>query len=152
MIWGMSSYQQKGDYVKAEKLARESLRIRSRLYGAYHQWAGMSIGLLASILQFQGNLGCETLELYERSLAIDIKHFGSEGVNTATSNHHMGNFYYLRANKSQAAETKKAHLQLSESKYKESLRICTKVFGPDHPRTIRASSALSIILRKLSES
>lgn len=35
----------------------------------------------------------------------------------------MGNLYYLRANESQSAETKKDHLRLSESKYKESMRI-----------------------------
>jgi hypothetical protein len=63
----------------------------------------------------------------------------------------MGIFYSLRAQVSQTAEAKKDHLQLSESKYKESLRICTKVFGPDHPRTIDALSHLSIISRKLSE-
>jgi hypothetical protein len=32
--------QQKGDYVKAGKLVRESLRIRSRLYDAYHMNVG----------------------------------------------------------------------------------------------------------------
>jgi hypothetical protein len=35
--------QQKGDYVKAEMLVRESLRIRSRLYDAYHMNVGYSI-------------------------------------------------------------------------------------------------------------
>jgi tetratricopeptide (TPR) repeat protein len=143
--------QQKGDYVKAERLARESLRIRSHLYDAHHQMVGLSIGLLASILQSQGNLGSETRQLYEHSLTIDIKKFGSEGVNTAISNQNIGNFYYFRAEVSEIAKTKKDNLQLSESKYKESLRIYTKVLGPDNPRTIRASSALSIVSRKLSE-
>jgi tetratricopeptide (TPR) repeat protein len=143
--------QKKGDYVKAEKLVRESLLIRSRLYDAHHQYVGMSISLLASILQAQGNLGSETQELHERALVINVKHFGSEGVYTAGSNYNFGNFYRLRAQVSQTAETKKDNLQLSESKYKESLRIYTKVLGPDHPRTIKASSQLSIISRKLSE-
>jgi tetratricopeptide (TPR) repeat protein len=143
--------QKKGDYVKAEKLVRESLRIRSRLNDAHHGLVGMSIGLLASILQAQGNLGSETQELHERALAINIRNFGSEGVNTAGLNFNFGNFYYLRAEESQTAETKKIHLQLSESKFKESLRINTVVFGPDHRDTIEASSQLSIISRKLSE-
>jgi hypothetical protein len=63
----------------------------------------------------------------------------------------MGNFFNLRAEESQTAEANKIHLQLAESKYKESLRIKTVIFGPDHPKTIRASSTLSIISRKLSE-
>jgi tetratricopeptide (TPR) repeat protein len=78
--------QQKGDLVKAEKLVRESLRIRSRLYDAHHLLVGMSISTLAGILQAQGNLGSETQELHERALAIHIKHCGSEGVNAAISN------------------------------------------------------------------
>jgi tetratricopeptide (TPR) repeat protein len=143
--------QQKGDYVKAEQLVRESLRIRSRLYDAHHQRVGMGISLLADILQAQGNLGIETQELYERALSIHIKHFGSEGVNTAVSNFNLGIFYHLRAEESQTAEIKKGNLQLSESKYKESLRIYTVVFGPDHPRTIQSLSRLSIVSRKLSE-
>jgi hypothetical protein len=63
----------------------------------------------------------------------------------------MGIFYHLRAQVSQTAETKKDNLQLSESKYKESLRMYTVIFGPDHRDTVRASSELSIISRKLSE-
>jgi hypothetical protein len=89
--------------------------------------------------------------LHERSLVINIKNYGSEGVNTAALNFNMGVFYHLRAEESHTAETKKIHLQLSESKYKESLRIFTKVLGPDNPRTIEASSQLSFISRKLSE-
>jgi hypothetical protein len=137
--------------VKAEKLIRESLHIRSYLYDAHHHLFGMTLGLLANILQAQGNLGSETEELHERALAIHIKNFGSEEVNTAFSNYNIGNFYYLRAQASPTAETKKYHLQLSKSKYKESLRILIVVFGPDNPRTISASSQLSIISRKLSE-
>jgi hypothetical protein len=78
--------------VKAEKLAKESLRIRTRLYDADHAYVGLSSGLLARILLDQGKLGIETKELHERSLAIDIKNDGSEGVNTAASNFNLGNF------------------------------------------------------------
>jgi tetratricopeptide (TPR) repeat protein len=143
--------QQKGDYVKAEKLVRESLRIRSHLFDTHHERVGLSSGLLGSILEAQGNLGIETQELHERALAIDIRNYGLEGVNTAVSNHNMGYFYYLRAEESQTAETKKGNLQLSESKYKELMRIYTKIYGPDNPRSIYYKSQLSIISRKLSE-
>jgi hypothetical protein len=43
--------QQEGDYVKAEMLSRESLRIRSRLYNNDHFDVGISASLLANILQ-----------------------------------------------------------------------------------------------------
>jgi tetratricopeptide (TPR) repeat protein len=148
---GLVISQQMEDYMKAEKLVRESLRIRSRLYDAHHLLVGINISVLASILQAQGNLGSETQELHERALVIYIRNCGSESFNTAVSNFNFGNFYLLRAAESQTAETKKDNLQLSESKHKESLRIYTSVFGPDHPKTIGVSSQLSIISRKLSE-
>jgi tetratricopeptide (TPR) repeat protein len=143
--------QQKGDYVKAEKLVRESLGIRSRLHDAHHECVGASIGLLAAILQSQGNLGSETQELYERALVIHIRNFGSEGVNTAASNFNLGDFYHLRAIKGQTTETTKNNLLLSVAKFTESLRIYTKMYGPDHPETMDNSSELSIVLHKLSE-
>jgi tetratricopeptide (TPR) repeat protein len=143
--------QQKRDLVKAEKLVRESLRIRSHLFDTHHQCVGVSAGLLASILQAQGNLGSETQELHERALVIYIRNYGSEGVNTAVSNYNMGGFYHLRAEESQTIETKKENLLLSESKYKESLRIYTTIYSPDYPRTLETSFYLSIISHKLSE-
>jgi tetratricopeptide (TPR) repeat protein len=144
--------QQKGDYVNAEKLVRESLRIRSRLFDSHHQLVGMSSGLLGSILQAQGNLGIETKELYERSLEIHIRNSGSEGLfNTAVLHFNIGLFYHQRAEESQTTETKKDNFQLSGSKYKEALRIYTVVLGPDHPRTIRSLSHLTTISRELSK-
>jgi tetratricopeptide (TPR) repeat protein len=136
---GLVINQQKGDYVKAEKLVRESLRIRSHLYDAHHQYLGISVSLLARILQSQG---------YERALAIDLKNYGSEGINTAISSFNMGDFYSLRAYKSQTTVT---HLLLSESMYKESLRIYTNLYGPDHPHSVRTSSRLYFTSRQLSE-
>jgi hypothetical protein len=102
--------RQKGDYVKAEMLTRESLRIRSHLYDAYDQLVAMSIGLLANILSARGNLGNETQELYERSLVITIRNYGSDGISTAVSNNNLGIFYNLRAEESQNAETRKGNL------------------------------------------
>lgn len=65
-----------GDLVKAEMLARESLRILSHLYDHDHQTLAPSTGQLADILIQQGKLGCETKELLERSLAIGANHSG----------------------------------------------------------------------------
>jgi tetratricopeptide (TPR) repeat protein len=144
-------YNLKEDFAKAETLVRESLRIRTSLYDAYHTQVAMSAGLLASILQSQGNLGSETKELRERSLVSDTRHSGPEGINTAISNFNLGNFYHLRADGSQTAEMRKENLLLSKSKYKEALRIYTKALGPDNPRTKELSSIFSLISRKLSE-
>jgi tetratricopeptide (TPR) repeat protein len=148
---GRVKYQQKGDLVKSEKLVRESLRIRTRLYGGDHADVGVSASLLANILLAEGKLGIETKELYERCVAINVKNFGSEGINTAASNSNLGNFYHLQTEVSLSAGRKKEHLSLSVSKFKEALRIFTELFGPDHPKTVLTSSQLSIVSNKLLE-
>jgi hypothetical protein len=145
------SQQEGGDLLKAETLVRESFRIRTSLYDADHKQVAMSTGLLASILRSQGNLGSETKELHERSLVSDIRNYGPEGINTGISNFNLGTFYRLRADWNQTAEMRKENLLLSKSKYKEALRICTKILGPDNPKTIKASSIFSLISRKLSK-
>jgi tetratricopeptide (TPR) repeat protein len=144
-------FLQKGDLVKAEKLVRESLRIRTRLYGGDHAQVGMSSSILAHILQGQGKLGIETKELYERCLSINIKDFGSDGINTAASNKSLGNFYYRQAEESLSTGIRKEHLSLSFSNFNEALRLYTKLFGPNHPDTVQASSLLSIVTHELSE-
>jgi hypothetical protein len=76
--------QQRGDMVKAEMLAGESLRIRV-LMNSNSIFAEDSISLLASILVSRDKLGSETKELFEQSLASSIRNFGPDGVNTANA-------------------------------------------------------------------
>jgi hypothetical protein len=47
-------YEQKGDLMKAEELARESLRITSLINDSNHQSVGSICNLLANILRIQG--------------------------------------------------------------------------------------------------
>jgi tetratricopeptide (TPR) repeat protein len=141
----------KGDFVEAEILARESLRIRTHIYGNDHVNVGASCHLLGGILISQDNLGDETMELLERSLANDIKNYGLDGTNTAICNLNLGVFYDQLADRQQNDERKIVYLHLSEAKFEEAVRIYTKIFGPNNSQTIEASSALSIISRKLSE-
>jgi hypothetical protein len=68
--------------VKAEKLARESLRI-GVLINSKSYFAGNAAGLLASVLRVQKKLGLETKELLEQSLANNIRNYGFDGSNTA---------------------------------------------------------------------
>jgi hypothetical protein len=53
-------YHQKGDFVKSERLARESLRIRTLLYGNDNHKVGTSCNFLATTLSAQQKLGVET--------------------------------------------------------------------------------------------
>lgn len=68
--------RRKGDLVKVEMCARESLRIRNLVYYDNHQYVSNSLSLLANILTSQGKLGYETKKLLERSLANDIEEQG----------------------------------------------------------------------------
>jgi hypothetical protein len=143
--------EQEGDLVKAEMLARESLRIRTRVYGNDHVNVGHSCSLLARILTAQDNLGNETMDLFERSLANNTKNYGLDGINTAISNSNLGAFYHQLEDTQQNAQKRKEYLRMSKSTFKEALRIYTRICGPDNPQTTEASSQLSIISRKLSE-
>jgi hypothetical protein len=145
-------HQQGGDFVKAEMLIRESLRIRTRLFEYDDMFIGESSSLLALILQSQKNLGSETKKLFELSLLIDTKHHGTDGINTAISYANLGTFYRnLSERLLDTAKIRKAHLSLAQSNFKEAVRINTKIFGLRDPRTIEFVSVLSSITRKLSE-
>jgi hypothetical protein len=77
-------YTLKGDLIKAEVLARESLRISTHLQsvtGGYHG-VGISCLLLARILESQGNFGDETKVFFERFLAFSVRSAGLDGKDT----------------------------------------------------------------------
>eukprot|EP00596_Hydrurales_sp_CCMP1899_P009897 CAMPEP_0119052220 /NCGR_PEP_ID=MMETSP1177-20130426/73586_1 /TAXON_ID=2985 /ORGANISM="Ochromonas sp, Strain CCMP1899" /LENGTH=587 /DNA_ID=CAMNT_0007031719 /DNA_START=259 /DNA_END=2022 /DNA_ORIENTATION=- len=118
---------QEGDLVKAEMLARESLRIRTRAYGNNHVNVGISCHLLGGILMSQNNLGNKTMELFERSLANDTKYYGPNGTDAAISNFNLGAFYHRLANKQQIVRREIENLRLSKSKFEEAVRIYTKI-------------------------
>jgi hypothetical protein len=80
-----------------------------------------------------------------------VKNDGPDGGNTAVGNFNLGHFHNHVSQSNLSASKRKEHLSLSKSYFKEALRIFTKVFGPGHPDTIDAASALSIISLVLSE-
>jgi tetratricopeptide (TPR) repeat protein len=147
---GVLLRQDDGDLIKAEKLARESLRIRTRLYGSNDHRIGSSSRLLGRILKKQGKLGDETKELLERSLAISVVNEGPDGPNIALGNIEIGNFYYQLAMIQSIISIKRTQLLLAKSYAEEAIRIETKIHNPTHPNYVSAESVLSDILRELS--
>lgn len=135
--------QKKGNYVNAEKLIRESLRIRA--HNNNLRSGHVSVDLLASILSVQGKLGSETKELQERSLAYSIKTYGPDGLNTAAAQSSFGGFYIHLAIAEQNDERKKEYFRQSRLKYYEASRIYQKIFGPDHSKTKDALSTVSYL-------
>jgi tetratricopeptide (TPR) repeat protein len=143
--------KQKGDLIKAEKLARESLRIRTLIFDSNDQTVDVSCDLLARILSAQGKLGDETRGLYERSLAISIRNEGPDGLNAATGSYNIGLFYHQLAAKQSTADATQTYLILAKSHFVEAQRIWSKTYGPTYPNVIDASSRLTDILRQLSQ-
>jgi hypothetical protein len=142
--------QDDGDLIKGEKLARESLLIRTRLYGSNYPSIGMSCTLLARILMNKGKLGDETKELLERSLAICFENEGLDGPNTAAGNISIGLFHYTLATIQSVVSIKRTQLLLAKSYAEEGVRVETKTHNPTHPNYISAAFVLSDILRELS--
>jgi hypothetical protein len=138
------------DSEKAEVLARESLRIRTQLFHHDDRWIGDIVGILASSLLSQDKLGCETKELNERAIAIQTRHCGPDGSNTAVAYRRLSDFHLKLSEIQKSAETRREQLRLSQAKVKESVRIYTKILGPINPKTLNASSQLSMISRELS--
>jgi tetratricopeptide (TPR) repeat protein len=141
--------RQNGDLIKAENLAREALRIRTRMHGSTYNSIGASCDLLANILMQQGKFGDETKTLFERSLALHIRHEGPDGTNTALGNISLGKFHYSAAMQPKVT-AKRAQLLLAKSYSEEGIRIQSKIAIPTHPNAVAAASLHAIILEELS--
>jgi tetratricopeptide (TPR) repeat protein len=144
--------RQKGDLIKAEKLAREALRIRIKVHGNDHNYVGICCDLLANILLGQNKLGDETRGLYERALALTVIHGGPDGVNAAGVNSNFGDFYLQLAMVQLTVDSLQTHFLLAKSHFEETRRILLKMYGPTHPNTVKVKSTIAMILSMLSES
>jgi tetratricopeptide (TPR) repeat protein len=143
-------YRQEGDLLKAEKLAREALRIRSLIHNSDDHRIGANCDLLARMLQIQGKFEDETKKLFERSLAIFNRREGPHGSNTAISNINSGSYYYELARRQPTINTKRKYFLVSKPHIEEGFRIQTKLFGPTHPNTVHTASLLSSLMDELS--
>jgi hypothetical protein len=143
-------FRQNGDLVKAERLARESIRIRAQLFGSNHSTVGLCCDLLANILQSQGKLGDETRILFERSLAISFQTQGPNAQDTAAGNIHLGQYHHNIVGEQSTVESKREQLLIAKGYLEEGLRIDIMIHGATHPDTVSDASVLSIVLYLLS--
>jgi hypothetical protein len=143
-------FRQDGDLIKAEELARESLRIISLVEDSNHYRVGNTCNLLANILRRQGQLGDETRGLYERCLANSIRNEGPEGLNTAVGNTNLGLYYDQLAGVQTTVALKQRQLLLAKAYFEESYRIGLKIYGSTHTETVAAASELADVSIELS--
>jgi tetratricopeptide (TPR) repeat protein len=139
-------FRKGGDLIKAERLAREALSIRSQLYSSNDYQLAPSCSLLANILKSQEKLGDETKELLERALAINIRHLGPDGANTAVSNISLGFFHRQLADLNTEVALQKPFLLQAKAYFEEAVRNQTKIFSPTHPSAQHAVSALEDLI------
>jgi tetratricopeptide (TPR) repeat protein len=143
-------YRQKGDLMKAEELARESLRITSLINDSNHLGVGSTCTLLANVLRGQDQLGHETRGLHERYLAIFIRNEGPDGSNTAAGNYNLGRYYHQLADKQTTVALMQKQLLLAKVYFEESHRINSIIYGHTYPKTVDAASKLAAISSELS--
>jgi hypothetical protein len=143
-------FRQDGDLIKAEELARESLRIVSLADDSNHDRVGKACHLLADILMGQDQLGDETRGLHERCLAISIRNEGLDGSNTASGNFNLGLYYCQLAGVQTTVDLKQKQLLLGKAYYEESYRISLKIYGSTHTETVAAASQLADVSSELS--
>jgi tetratricopeptide (TPR) repeat protein len=143
-------YKQDGDLIKAEELARESLRITSLINDSNHHTVGRAYSLLAGILREQGQLGDETRELYKRCLSIFIRNEGPDGPSTASGNYNFGRYYHKLAVKQATVALMQKQLLLAKDYFEESHRINLMIYGHTNPGTVNTASELAAVLSELS--
>jgi tetratricopeptide (TPR) repeat protein len=142
-------YQLKGDLIKAEKLSREALRIKTHLHDSNNGGVGICCNYLARILAGQNKLGDETRGLFERSLAICIKNEVPDGINTGEGNINLYEFFRQLAHIQISVDLKRTHLLQAQSYIKNAHRIYIKLYGSTHPNTLTIVSRLAVISNEL---
>jgi tetratricopeptide (TPR) repeat protein len=142
-------FKQDGDLVKAEKLVREAYRIRGQLPGE-PLCLGLTANILGHILYKRGN-HVEAKKMYERFLAVSMRHEGMDGVNTAISNDNIGKYNLKMADEQLTVDTRRRYLRLALPFFKQALRITTKLYGPAHPKSIDHTLNISAVTSELSE-
>jgi hypothetical protein len=142
-------YRLQGDLIKAEKLARETLRIRTRLEGVGSRNEGYCCLLLARILCEQNNMGDETKKLYERSLALCIRYEGPNAVNTAIQLISIGRFHHKHGGMQSTTQARRKEFLLAKPYLERVILIDSMNHGPIITESRDAKFILASILTEL---
>ena len=112
---------------EAITLARRALDIHTQMYGTECSATSNDMSVLAEALDFfNDNDEAEVLRLFERSIAIDKRVYGSSTVNVAIGETKLVEAYYKRAERAHDAinlDLEQAMLELTLPHYREAARI-----------------------------
>ena len=124
-------YNANKQYDYAERVLKAALVWFDRVYGVNHNRTGECVSVLGIALLDQNKLGDETRAVLQRALDINLLNLGPDAGNVGISNNNLGLFHYNRGEYVHAKPF-----------FKEALRIYTKVFGPEHPNTVKVKENL----------
>lgn len=136
-----------GDIMEAEKLARKAVRIVSKEFGPDSDKVGGPLGNLCDVLTVVGSHDDEVKKSYERCIAMFVRCDGPDGDNVAQFTYKLAIFLSNNSNCIPPGNVRNAQLLKAKGHYKEAIRICTKLNGPNHPRTLQYKSSLSQLTR-----
>lgn len=114
-------YRNKGDFAEAEKLLLQSLEIRQRELGQYHNLIGANYNNLGILYRRRGD-NAKAQEMYQRSVEIREKLFGADSLEIAPTLANFASFYYFKGDYSTAIKIDERVLAIRE-----------KNLPPDHP-------------------
>ena len=112
---------------EAIALARKALEIHTQMYGTERSATSNDMCVLAEALEYFNDADDdEVLRLFERSIAINTRLFGSTSVNVAVGERKLAEAYSKRAERAKTAndlERRVAILELTLPHYREAARI-----------------------------
>jgi tetratricopeptide (TPR) repeat protein len=129
--------QDTGEYDEAERLYRQTLALRRKLFGEEAPRLAITINNLATLLRDKGNYE-EAETLFRQSLAMRRKQFGDEHPEVGTALHNLGSLLYRRGEYDQ-----------SENLQRQAIAVHQKSLKPDHWMIHRNRRELGACLIKL---
>lgn len=103
---------------EAERLGREALAMRRRLFGEHHPDIGVSFNNLAVLMHMKGDLEAAE-ELHRRSVALHRRLFGGEHPAVALVTYNLARLVHYNG-----------ELDEAEALYREALAISRRALGP----------------------
>jgi CHAT domain-containing protein len=121
----------RGRYAEAERLFKQTLEIRRRVFGDVHKALADSLNNLAGLYEDQGRYA-EAEALHEQALEIQRKVYGDEHPAVAESFDNLANLYQNLGRYAQA-----------EPLRKNALRVFRKSLGAEHPHVAQTLTNLA---------
>jgi tetratricopeptide (TPR) repeat protein len=127
-------YLELGEYQKSEKMHREALALRRKVFGNEHRDVAFSLDRLATVLMETGRLP-ESEAMFRKVVELDRRLFGNEHPKVATA---LNNLAIVLFYEHKLAE--------AESLQRENLEITRKTLGPEHSEMAAALHNLADVL------